>query len=160
MALIPRSTRTLLFVLGVLLRAATVTGQERDTTVYNPGDDVSWPTAVKMVKPTYTPDAKAAQVQGWVTLVVVVLADGTVGEVQVVGSCLGRVGTHREPNGDPFRCSTPDERARGVNKVNRDLDEQAVKAMKQWRFEPGMKDGKPVAVRILTRLDFPPPDSK
>lgn len=73
----------------MLLSAATATGQERDTTVYSPGDDVSWPTAVKIVKPTYTPDAKAAQIQGWVTLVVVVLADGTVGEVQVVGSCLG-----------------------------------------------------------------------
>jgi len=121
---------------------------------------VSWPTAVRIVKATYTPDAKAAQIQGWVTLAVVVLPDGTVGDVRVVGSCLGRVGTHREPNGDPFRCSTTDERAKGVNKVHRELDQQAVKAMEQWRFEPGMNDGKPVAVRILTRFDFHPTDSK
>jgi protein TonB len=136
-------------------------GQDRDTTVYNPPrDGVSFPTLVKRVKPAYTPQAKAAQVQGWVMVDMVVLSDGTIGDVKVIESCLGRIGSHREPNGDPFRCVTIDERVKGVNPVNRGLDQQAVNAAKQWVFKPGMKDGKPVAVRILTRLDFHPLDSR
>lgn len=34
------------------------------------------------------------------------------------------------------------------------LDEQAVNALKQWEFKPGMKDGKPVAVRIYVQSRF------
>jgi TonB family protein len=34
------------------------------------------------------------------------------------------------------------------------LDEEAVKAMKQWEFKPGTKDGKPVAVRIHVQMRF------
>ena len=34
------------------------------------------------------------------------------------------------------------------------LDEAAVKAMKQWEFKPGLKDGKPVAVRISVDMAF------
>jgi outer membrane biosynthesis protein TonB len=29
-----------------------------------------------------------------------------------------------------------------------------VKAMKKWRFKPGMKDGKPVAVTITVEMSF------
>ena len=151
----------LLAVAALVLSAMVAAGQDRDTRVYDPPmDGVSSPTLVKMVKPTYTPEAKAAQIQGWVMVSVVVLPDGKIGDVKVIESCLGRIGTHREPNGDPFRCATTDERAKGVNPVNRGLDQQAVNAAKQWAYKPGMKDGKPVAVRILTRLDFHFLDSK
>ncbi len=34
------------------------------------------------------------------------------------------------------------------------LDANAVKAMKQWEFKPGMKDGKPVAVRVQVVMNF------
>ena len=34
------------------------------------------------------------------------------------------------------------------------LDANAVKAMKQWEFKPGMKDGKPVAVRVQVIINF------
>ncbi len=34
------------------------------------------------------------------------------------------------------------------------LDKNAVAAMKQWEFKPGMKDGKPVAVRIHVQMAF------
>ena len=32
------------------------------------------------------------------------------------------------------------------------LDEQAIAALKQWKFEPGTKQGKPVAVRVNVEL--------
>jgi protein TonB len=34
------------------------------------------------------------------------------------------------------------------------LDEEAAKAIKQWRFKPGTKDGKPVNVRVEVELTF------
>ena len=34
------------------------------------------------------------------------------------------------------------------------LDDQAVIAAKQWKFRPGMKDGKPVAVEVTIEMMF------
>jgi TonB family protein len=34
------------------------------------------------------------------------------------------------------------------------LDEKAIEAVKNWRFEPAVKDGKPVAVAISVEVDF------
>jgi len=34
------------------------------------------------------------------------------------------------------------------------LDEKAIEAVKNWRFEPGMKDGKPVATMVNVEVDF------
>jgi len=34
------------------------------------------------------------------------------------------------------------------------LDEQAVAAVQKWKFEPGMKDGQPVAVEMSVIVDF------
>ncbi len=34
------------------------------------------------------------------------------------------------------------------------LDDEAVKAIRQWRFEPGTKDGKAVAVRVEVEMTF------
>ena len=34
------------------------------------------------------------------------------------------------------------------------LNDVAVRALRQWRFKPGMKDGKPVAVRIFVELSI------
>jgi TonB family protein len=34
------------------------------------------------------------------------------------------------------------------------LDEKAIEAVKEWRFQPAKKDGVPVAVRILVDVDF------
>jgi TonB family protein len=34
------------------------------------------------------------------------------------------------------------------------LDEKAIEAVKNWRFEPAMKDGHPVPVQIAVEVDF------
>jgi protein TonB len=34
------------------------------------------------------------------------------------------------------------------------LDEEAIKAVKKWTFEPAHKDGRPVAVQINVEVNF------
>ena len=92
--------------------------------VYDAGNGVTLPVLVKEVKPEYTPGAKAKKIQGSVLLTSVVLTDGRVGDVAVVRS------------------------------LDSELDQQAITAMKQWEFKPGMREGKPVAVRISCELTF------
>jgi protein TonB len=79
-----------------------------------------------MVKPVYTDAAREARLQGEVHLEAVVLADGSVGDVIVTKSLDTEHG----------------------------LDQQAIDAMKQWVFEPGAKDGQPVAVRVDAQITF------
>lgn len=94
--------------------------------VYGPGSGVVLPTVLLEKKPQYTAEAMRAKVQGTVLLECVVLADGTVGPVEVVRSLDPTFG----------------------------LDDEAVKAAKQWRFRPGTRFGEPVAVLVTIELTF------
>jgi protein TonB len=94
--------------------------------VYQPGSGVSLPVKLREVKPQYTADAMRAKVQGVVVLECVVMPDGTVGEVHVTRSLDAVFG----------------------------LDQEAIKAAKQWRFVPGMKQGQPVPVLISIEMEF------
>jgi TonB family protein len=114
----------MLTLFAVLLTAGPFLSAQ---TVYTARDGVTMPKAVKLVKAQYTEKAAAARIQGTVTMDAVVLADGTVGEVVVTESLDASL------NG---------------------LDDQAVSALKQSQFEPGTKDGKPVAVRVTIRTTF------
>ena len=111
--------------LCALLLTVVVAGPQSDT-VYKPGNGVSLPRVSKEVKAEYTNEAKAQRIEGNVGMNVVVLADGSVGDVTV---------------------------ARSLDSVY-GLDANAVKAMKQWQFKPGMKDGKAVAVRVDVEIRF------
>ncbi len=112
------------FVAGAMATAAAA----QDTgNVYKKGDEgLTMPAVVKEVKPSYTDAAKRERIQGSVTLEVVVLKDGTVGEVVVTRSLDQTYG----------------------------LDEQAVSAARQWQFKPGKKDGQPVPVRVELEFTF------
>ncbi|HTS48050.1 MAG TPA: energy transducer TonB [Bryobacteraceae bacterium] len=41
-----------------------------------------------------------------------------------------------------------------VKGIDKDVDQSAVEAVRQWRFAPARKDDKPVAVRVSLELDF------
>ena len=38
--------------------------------------------------------------------------------------------------------------------LDKDLDQSAVDAVKDWRFAPAQKDGKPIAVRVSLQIQF------
>jgi protein TonB len=93
---------------------------------YRPGNGVELPRVLREVRPNYTADAMRAKVQGTVLIEAVVLPDGTVGQVQVVRSLDTTFG----------------------------LDQEAVKAAKQWRFVPGTRMGQAVPVLVTIELTF------
>jgi protein TonB len=93
---------------------------------YRPGNGVELPRVLREVRPQYTADAMRAKVQGTVLLDCVVLPDGSVGDVTVTRSLDSVFG----------------------------LDQEAVKAAKQWRFVPGTRFGKPVPVMVTIELTF------
>jgi TonB family protein len=100
--------------------------QQTAPAVYQVRDVDAPPRLVREVKPMYTGEAIRARIQGVVTLSCVVLADGSVGDVHVAKSLDATYG----------------------------LDDQAIIAVKQWRFSPAIKSGSPVAIVVNVDLSF------
>jgi periplasmic protein TonB len=93
---------------------------------YRPGNGVETPRLLKEVKPQYTAQAMRAKIQGEVLLECIVQPDGSVGNVRVVRSLDSAFG----------------------------LDQEAIKAARQWRFAPGTKQGQPVPVLVTIAIAF------
>ena len=93
--------------------------------VYRLGAGVTPPTVILQVQPTYTSEAMRTRLQGAVVLQVVVRRNGIPTDVRVVRSL--------DPGG---------------------LDEQAMVAVRQWRFNPGRSGGVPVDVWVTVIVDF------
>jgi protein TonB len=91
---------------------------------YRVGGGVSAPRAVYAPDPEYSEEARKAKYQGTVVLWIVVGPDGRVHDMRV-------------------------SRALGLG-----LDEKALEAVKQWRFEPARKDGQAVAVQVNIEVNF------
>ena len=86
----------------------------------------SWssPTVLWKVTPEYTDAARKAKVEGKVVLMIEVGTDGRAHQIRV-------------------------SKALGSG-----LDEQAVNAVRRWRFRPAMKDGMPVTVPATIEIPF------
>ena len=96
------------------------------TGAFGPGNGVTMPTVVREVKPSYTAEAMRAHVQGAVRVEAIVREDGSVGQVRIVRSL---------------------DRTFG-------LDEEALRAVRNWRFRPGKREGQNVAVIVEIELMF------
>jgi TonB family protein len=91
---------------------------------YHVGGGVSAPKVIYKVDPEFSEEARKNKWQGIVVLRVVVGTDGRTHEISV-------------------------QRSLGMG-----LDEKAIEAARQWRFEPGQKDGKPVPVEVSMEVNF------
>jgi len=92
--------------------------------VFKVGGSVSAPRAIYTPDPAYTLEARREKYQGTCVLGVVVGVDGRSHEIRV------------------------------LRPLGKGLDEQAIEAVKQWKFSPGKKDGQPVAVMIRVEVQF------
>src|SRR5438034_335838 len=92
--------------------------------VFRVGGGVSAPKAIYQPEPEYSEEARKAKYQGTCVLWLIVGPDGKPRDIKV-------------------------SRNLGMG-----LDEKAIQAVKTWKFEPAMKDGKPVAVEISVEVEF------
>jgi protein TonB len=92
--------------------------------VYKVGGGISAPQAVSTPDPEYTEEARNAKTQGTCILWMIVDDQGRPRDIRIV-------------------------RGLGFG-----LDARAVDAVKQWRFQPAMKDGHPVNVQISVEVGF------
>jgi periplasmic protein TonB len=91
---------------------------------YSVGGNVSAPVILFRVEPEYSEEARKARYQGTVVLQAIVRRDGKVDVLQLVRS------------------------------LGFGLDQNAIDALKKWRFRPAMKDGKAVDVTMNFEVTF------
>jgi TonB family protein len=91
---------------------------------YRVGKGVSEPRVIYQTDPEFSEEARKAKFQGTCVLALVVDAMGRPTEIHVVSS------------------------------LGMGLDEKAIESVKEWKFEPGQKDGHPVPVAINVEVDF------
>jgi len=92
--------------------------------LFHVGGGVSAPKVIYQPDPEYSEEARKAKFQGTCVLWLIVGPDGRPRDVRVA-------------------------RTLGLG-----LDEKAIEAVKNWRFEPAYKDGKPVSVPINVEVSF------
>jgi TonB family protein len=112
---------------GAVLTLALLGGRAQgqdNTGAYKVGGAVSAPRVISRVDPVYTTEAHDAKVEGSVRLSVIIGTDGLAHDINVVKG------------------------------IGSGLDEAAVQAVQQWKFEPAQKDGEAVKVRAQIEVNF------
>ena len=92
--------------------------------VFKVGGGISSPQEISTPDPEYTEEARRAKTQGTCTLWLIVDATGHPRDIRV------------------------------VHGLGFGLDAKAMEAVKQWRFDPALKDGRPVSVQISVEVEF------
>lgn len=88
------------------------------------GGGVTAPRALYDPEPEYSEEARKAKYQGSVILWAVIDANGRPQQLKVARS------------------------------LGMGLDEKAIEAVRNWKFEPAKKDGQPVAVQVNIEVNF------
>jgi protein TonB len=92
--------------------------------VFHVGGGVGPPRVIYQPEPEFSEEARKAKYQGVCTLGLIVGVDGRPSNIHV------------------------------LNSLGMGLDEKAIEAVKNWKFEPALKDGHPVPVEIAVEVDF------
>jgi periplasmic protein TonB len=91
---------------------------------YHVGGGVTSPTVLSRVEPEYSEEARKARYEGTVLLEAIIRKDGRIDTIRLLRS------------------------------LGFGLDQNAIDALKKWRFHPGLKDGKPVDVMLNIAVSF------
>ena len=91
---------------------------------YRPGTGITPPSILREVTPDYTDEGRRRAIQGDVVLEIIVRADGTVGSVKTLQG------------------------------LGYGLDQRAIDAVRQWRFNPARRYGTPVDVIVEVAVEF------
>ena len=93
---------------------------------YQIGNGVLPPELIHRTSPQYTAEAMRAKIQGVSLLSGIVAVDGTLQDIRIARSLDGTFG----------------------------LDQEAIKCVRQWRFRPGTRQGRPVPVYVTIEVAF------
>jgi TonB family protein len=91
---------------------------------YRPGSGITAPSILREVRPDYTDEARRRGIEGDVVLEIIVRADGSVGSVKMLQG------------------------------LGYGLDQRAVEAVRQWRFNAARRYGTPVDVIVEVAVEF------
>jgi periplasmic protein TonB len=92
--------------------------------VFRPGRGVTAPRVIYQTDPEFSEEARKAKYQGTCVLGLVVDSNGRPTNIRV------------------------------LNALGMGLDEKAIESVRNWKFEPGQKDGHAVSVEIAVEVDF------
>jgi TonB family protein len=112
------------FILSVTGFSSTAAAQLLDNTVYRVGNGVSAPIPVVRPEPKYDAADYARGVHGEIKISVTVDRQGLPTNIKIVKAL------------DPV------------------VDKKVLEAVEKWKFQPGMKDGKPVIVQANIDMEF------
>ena len=97
----------------------------QDDRIYKVGEEgVQAPKIVHRVEPKYSDAAREAKIDGAVVLSAVISTGGKAEKIVV------------------------------LRKLEPSLDQNAIKAVEEWRFEPATRDGVPVRVKATIEVNF------
>ena len=99
-------------------------GEQDSSDVFEPGGPVRPPKLAHYVEPEFSTSSKEAFMEGTVKISTVVTTGGM-----------------------PIKCQV-------VTGLSENEDRTALEAVRQWRFSPGTKEGKPVNVRVTVEVAF------
>ena len=102
---------------------------------YHVGDGVSLPKILYAPEPVITDEARRRHIRGTVEILAIIAADGTPKDIHVTRS-IGQ------------RLSLQDK------ELTSSLNGNAIKAVRQSRYEPAQFKGKPVAVQIRIKVSY------
>lgn len=105
-------------------KAAAADDDPVTETVYDIGGDVKPPRVVHRVMPEFTEKSREQHIEGSVVLATVVTSKGEPHQIHVQKS------------------------------LDKELDQKAIEALRQWQFQPGEKGNKPVATRVSIEIRF------
>jgi protein TonB len=127
--------------LATLLLAVSLVAQSADPQpdangIYHTGNGIGIPQCIHKALPETTEEARKRKTSGVALVRIVVEPDGTVGSAQIIKSVA-----------EAYK-----------NKEDHDaaltLDAKAVDAARQYRFEPTIVKGKPVALELKIEINF------
>lgn len=108
----------------VTLPPGAVAPEAEATPTYRVSEGVKRPALIHKVEPVYTQEARDAKLEGKVVALIEIGADGLIRNVEITKS------------------------------LGMGLDEKAVEALRQWRFQPAEMNGQPVAVKASIEMNF------
>ena len=91
---------------------------------YRVSSVVSRPKLVSKAEPEYSPEARKAKFQGTVFLSAMIGVDGIPRDIKA------------------------------ISPLGLGLDERAIECVSKWRYEPGLRDGKPVLSAVTVEVNF------